>query len=159
MADLTALKEYYSSQAETAATSAKTEPLQTGILTAHIEDERARREQAKAEADNTKRSEQLRIKITKDILGGVAVHEILLTALECISVMTGDTAFSEQNRQQLQAQGVVVGDKVAVAIELQELRERAERMKRRQVDTSGDERQRLDNAIKQHELRIKQLES
>jgi len=158
MAGLNALKEYYSSQLEVAVV--KEDPRrQTGILTTHIEEERARREQAKIEADNTKRSEQLRIKITKDILGGVAVHEILLTALECISTMTGDTAFYEQNKRQLQAQGVAVGDKVAVDIELKELRERAERMKRWRVDTSEDERARLDKAIKWHEQRIQELES
>lgn len=51
--------------------------------------------------DNVKKSERLRIEINKDIAGGKDKADILLKAIECIGLMTGDTAFTEMNTKRL----------------------------------------------------------
>ncbi len=67
------------------------------ILTGHIEREKQSRELLFYLADNIKKSEQLRIKINKDFIAGVPREAILKDCLECISLMTGDKVFYNQN--------------------------------------------------------------
>ena len=67
------------------------------VLTAHIERERRNREAYKEIAENIKASERLRCKINKDFIAGVDHELILKDAIECISLMTGDTVFYNQN--------------------------------------------------------------
>lgn len=47
--------------------------------------------------ENIKVSERLRAKINKDIAAGEPMEGILKDCLKCISLMTGDTVFYEQN--------------------------------------------------------------
>lgn len=48
-----------------------------------------------------KESESLRGKITKGILLGEDIKVLLLSAIECIYLMTGDTAFYNQNKKNI----------------------------------------------------------
>lgn len=72
------------------------------VLTAHIEREKRNREAYKEIAENIKKSEQLRCKINKDFKNGVDPIEILKDCLKCISLMTGDTVFYNQNIKHLE---------------------------------------------------------
>lgn len=55
----------------------------------------------KDQAERIRVSERLRIEITKGLNNGKDPSSILLTALECISLMTGDKLFYEQNMKVL----------------------------------------------------------
>lgn len=48
-----------------------------------------------------KKSENLRSKITKGILLGEDIKVLLLSTIECIYLMTGDTAFYNQNKKNI----------------------------------------------------------
>lgn len=74
----------------------------TPILTAHMERERKSRELFFEMAENIKKSERLRCKINKDFKNGVDPIEILKDSLKCISLMTGDTVFYNQNIKHLE---------------------------------------------------------
>ncbi len=67
------------------------------VLTAHIERERQSRELYYKMADNIKESERLRSKINKDFKAAAPREEILKDCLKCISLMTGDSVFYNQN--------------------------------------------------------------
>lgn len=69
----------------------------SGILTAHLEREKQSQELFKKVADNIRLSETLRCKINKDIQAGADTYSLLLDAIKCISLMTGDTVFYNQN--------------------------------------------------------------
>jgi hypothetical protein len=51
--------------------------------------------------ENIRRAGNLRGEITRGVRAGQDPGELLLKALECISLMTGDRVFYEQNRQDL----------------------------------------------------------
>jgi hypothetical protein len=56
----------------------------------------------KETADNISRSQHLRAEINKDITAGADTHSILLKALKCIELMTGDTVFNNVNKDKLE---------------------------------------------------------
>lgn len=71
------------------------------VLTAHIERDNKRKALYLEMADNIKESEKLRSKITKDIKATQPINDILLMAIECIGLMTGDKVFYNQNIREL----------------------------------------------------------
>lgn len=71
------------------------------ILTAHIEREEKNRALYLEVANNIKESEKLRSKITKEIKADKPINDILLIAIECIGLMTGDKVFYNQNIEAL----------------------------------------------------------
>ena len=56
-------------------------------------------------ADNISRSQHLRAEINKDITAGADTHSILLKALKCIELMTGDSVFYNVNVKNLEKVG------------------------------------------------------
>ena len=74
----------------------------TPILTARIERKKKSLELFKYLQDNIKKSERLRCKINKDILANAPVEVVLKDCLKCISLMTGDTVFYNQNIKHLE---------------------------------------------------------
>ena len=59
------------------------------------------RQNLKDQAERIRVSERLRIEITKGLKSGSNPSDILLIALECIGVMTGNKIFYEQNARAL----------------------------------------------------------
>ena len=53
-------------------------------------------------ADNISKSQHLRAEINKDITAGADTTETLIKALECISLMTGDSIFYNVNKDKLE---------------------------------------------------------
>ena len=45
---------------------------------------------------NTRKAEKLKIDILKDLKSGMPAGELLLTAVQCISLLTADAAFYEE---------------------------------------------------------------
>lgn len=81
------------------------------ILTGTIVREQESRELYHKLGENIRKSERLRAKITHDIKDNVSSDDLLLTALECISLMTGDTVFLNQNKEAIIKRKVVELDK------------------------------------------------
>ena len=101
---LDALKSFFSEDKNESKENIKKEenkPINT-VLTAHIEREKRNREAYKEIAENIKKSERLRCKINKDFKNGVDPIEILKDSIKCISLMTGDTVFYNQNIKYLE---------------------------------------------------------
>lgn len=101
---LDALKSFFSEDKNESKENIKKEenkPINT-VLTAHIEREKRNREAYKEIAENIKASERLRCKINKDFIAGSDHKEILKDCLKCISLMTGDTVFYNQNIKHLE---------------------------------------------------------
>ena len=53
-------------------------------------------------AENISKSQHLRAEINKDITAGADTTETLIKALECISLMTGDSIFYNVNKDKLE---------------------------------------------------------
>jgi hypothetical protein len=53
-------------------------------------------------AQNINKSQHLRAEINKDITAGADTHSILLKALKCIELMTGDSLFYNVNVKKLE---------------------------------------------------------
>ncbi len=96
---LEALKAYAEAQKQ----QSNSKPKQTNpepvnkVLTAQMEREKQSWELYKKMADNIRLSESLRCKINKDVKAGADIFSILIDCIKCISLMTGDTVFYEQN--------------------------------------------------------------
>lgn len=96
---LEALKAYSEAQKQQSNSrppKANPEPV-SRILTAQMEREKQSQELYKKMADNIRLSENLRCKINKDVKAGADIFDLLTDAIKCISLMTGDTVFYEQN--------------------------------------------------------------
>ena len=57
-------------------------------------------------AENTMKTNQLRVDINKSVNKGVSAYEILLKALECIALMTNDPAFYNYNKRKLESRNL-----------------------------------------------------
>lgn len=96
---LEALKAYAEAQKQ----QSNNKPKQTNpepvnkVLTAQMKREKQSWELYKKMADNIRLSESLRCKINKDIRAGADIFDLLIDAIKCISLMTGDDLFCEQN--------------------------------------------------------------
>lgn len=117
------------------------------------------REVYSAYQEAIRRSEGLRAEITKGILQGEAVYNLLLKAIECISLMTGETLFYNQNREQIKAiYGVGLLETVPLEIELDEVRRRLAMLTRPELEKEPSEsRERIRQAVKRHRERETQL--
>jgi hypothetical protein len=106
-------------------------------------------------AENIKKSEAIRTKITKGIQAGESTYRLLLQAMECISLMTGDTVFYSQGKDELQRLGGIFGDPEAYKMELEETAGRLEKLQAAyERETNPDDRRRIQIAIQRHQERI-----
>lgn len=120
--------------------------------------ERARlREAYSAYQQNIKRAGSLRGDLLKGIRLGEDPVALLLKAVECISLMTGDTAIYTQSQKDILAiYGYGLGEVAPLHIELQEAKARLERLQR--AEAPPESAQRIQRAIKAHGELVKTLE-
>jgi len=113
----------------------------------------------KKQQENVKKSERLRAEVNKSIQAGEPVYKVLLKAIECISLMTGDKVFYNMNKDYLQTIYGILGEPAAIEIEKQEVKQRLTKlMAAYKMDYPEDERRRIKNAIKAHQEKLKKLE-
>lgn len=113
----------------------------------------------KKQQENIKKLEQLRAEINKDIQAGEPIYKVLLKAIECISLMTGDRVFYDMNKNNLQTIYGILGEPAAIEIERQEVEQRLKRlMAAYEKEKDPGAKQRIKAAIKAHEEKIKTLE-
>lgn len=107
--------------------------------------------------ENIRRAGSLRSDILKGMKRGEEPLDLLLKAVECISLMTGDTAIYSQSKADILAiYGYGLGYKAPLHIKLQETRERLEKLESAEV--APEEAQRINNAIREHRGLITDLE-
>lgn len=100
--------------------------------------------------ENIKRAGSCRSDVLKGIKRGEDPLDLLLTAIECISLMTGDTVIYKQAEEDITAiYGWGLGYKQPLHRQLRNARERLEKLK--QATVLPEDRQRLNNAIREHE--------
>ena len=113
----------------------------------------------KKQQENIKKSEQLRAEINKDIQAGEPIYKVLLKAIECISLMTGEKLFYDMNKNNLQTIYGILGEPEVIAVERQEVEQRLKRlMAAYEKEKDPGAKQRIKAAMKAHEEKIKTLE-
>lgn len=122
--------------------------------------ETARQERAlwQRQADNILRSEAARTRLLKGIARGEDPCALLLEALSCISLMTGDTLLLEQGRADLLAiYGEGLLEPVPLQTQLDQLRDRLVRLKAARP-ADPDSAARIQRAVEAHQSRLHTLE-
>ena len=112
----------------------------------------------KEHQENIRRAGQLKAEINKGIQAGEPIYRLLLKAIECISLMTGDKLFYDMNKSNLQTI-YVLGEPAAIEIERQEVEQRLKRlMAAYEQDQPADAKRRIKNAIKAHQEKLEKLQ-
>lgn len=112
--------------------------------------------------DNIRKAGTLRSYITKGILSGEDSYTLLLSAIECISLMTGDKLFYNHNKANIIAvHGLGLLESVPIEIELEETNKRLDLLLRPELmeNEAEDSKKRILQAIKEHKQRAKKLRS
>lgn len=110
---------------------------------------------------NIKKAGELKTKILKGSKNGEPATALLLQAVTCIGLMTGDTLFSKQIEQDLIAiYGKGFLEAVPITWELDSVKERLERLQQARLSTpmGTDDRKRLEGAIQAHTAKVQELE-
>ena len=136
------------------------------VATHKLDREKADRENSRqmyaAYQTNIKRAGTLRSDILKGLKSGEDLAAILLKALECISLMTGDIMLFEQGKKDLLAvYGWGLNDKASLKMELEEVKQRLALLTRPGLITDQipqDTQYRIQTAIKVHKELIDRLE-
>jgi len=113
----------------------------------------------KEHQENIRRAGQLKAEISKGIQAGEPIYRLLLKAIECISLMTGDKTFYDMNKNNLQTIYGILGEPAAIEIERQEVEQRLKRlMAAYEQEQPADAKQRIKNAIKAHQEKLEGLQ-
>lgn len=110
---------------------------------------------------NIGRAGALRSEIAKGLETGTDPTALLLKALECISLMTGDsTLYTNGKADLLTIYGWGLGEKAPLELELKEARERLAKLEHAEQAQlpEGQEKNRLQTAIQAHRELIQKLE-
>lgn len=106
---------------------------------------------------NIKRAGSLRAEVLKGMKRGEDPARLLLTAVECISLMTGDTAiYTQAQKDLLDVYGWGLGEPAPLQEELKQAQERLKRLEVAQTPTGGERR--IQGAILAHRELIQRLE-
>lgn len=100
--------------------------------------------------------------ISKGIRRGEDPLQLLLKAIECISLLSGDRAFYEKNRERMASiYGAGMGREAALELELIETQGRITRLKYslNKEDLTEKERETIEAAIRENQEREKQLKA
>ena len=126
-------------------------------ISRELEERERLREAYSTYQENIKRAGSLRSDILKGMKRGEDPLDLLLKAVECISLMTGDSHIYSQSKGDILAiYGRGLGYKAPLHTQLKEARERLERLER--VESAPEDRQRVNNAIQAHRELITDLE-
>ena len=113
----------------------------------------------KRQQENIHKEKGLRTEITKGIQAGQSTYRLLLKAMECISLMTGDTVFYSQGKDELQKLYGIFGDQEAKETEKEEVQQRLTRLlEAYDREQNTDDKRRIKTAIDRHRERINELQ-
>lgn len=109
---------------------------------------------------NKVRSGQLITDIIKGVKAGESMYKLLLKAVECISLMTGDSLFLTATREDIKSiYGAGLLEVEPLQAELEEVQRRLAKLEQAVMREGEpeDSKQRIQNAIKSHHARADQL--
>lgn len=113
----------------------------------------------KVPQENITKAGQLRAEINKGIQSGEPIYRVLLKAIECISLMTGEKLFYEMNKEHLQTIYGILGETQAIEIECEEVQSRLSKLKEAfEGEIDPGDRQRIKRAIRSHEEKLNSLQ-
>ena len=110
---------------------------------------------------NIKTSSQLQTEILKGARAGEDIYSLFLKAVKAISLMTSNSVFYSQLEGDIKAiYGAGLQEAPALAIELEQVVGRyVKLLEALEREPEGDSKQRIKQAVKAHENRIKELEA
>lgn len=109
--------------------------------------------------ENIRQAGQLRAEINKGVQAGEPIYKLLLTAIECISLMTGEKLFYDMNKDNLQTIYGILGELEAIEIERQEIEDRLSHLKAAyEREEAPDAKRRIKNAIKSHQDKLEKIQ-
>jgi hypothetical protein len=110
---------------------------------------------------NIKTSSQLQTELLKGARAGEDIYSLFLKAVKAISLMTSDNLFYNQLEGDIRAiYGIGLQEAPAIDIELQQVTERyIKLLEALEREPDGDSKDRIKQAIKAHENRIRELET
>lgn len=158
---------YKTTNQEQKAATSKIESLEreqaTGLLIQAKKEKEAHqkaREIYKIHQESTKRSSQLQSEILKGVQAGENIHRLFLKAVEALSLATGNGLLFRQIKEDLIAiYGQGLQEKPALAIELEEVQTRLQRLTEAEQKTEDtDSKERIKRAIKAHKIRATEIE-
>ena len=110
------------------------------------------------EQENIKKAGDFIPEITKGILAADNPLNLLLKAINCIGLMTGNKVFYSQSLTDIKAvYGIGLHDPQAIEIDLQETDSRLAKLWAAINEAAPEEQKNLERAIKEHEQRIEYL--
>ena len=110
------------------------------------------------EQENIKKAGDFIPEITKGILAADNPLDLLLKAINCIGLMTGNKVFYNQSLTDIKAvYGIGLHDPAAIEIDLQETDSRLAKLWVAINEAAPEEQKNLERAIKEHERRIEYL--
>ncbi len=113
----------------------------------------------KTQQENIRKAGRLRAEINKNIQAGEPIYGILLKAIECISLMTGDKLFYDANKENLQPIYGILEEPEILEVERQEVQQRLNNLKAAyEREEAPDAKRRIQNAIKAHEDKLNKLQ-
>lgn len=110
--------------------------------------------------DNIKASGTLRTEILKGARAGESIATLFLSAVKCISLMTGDTVFYSQIEADVKAiYGEGLLEPEPLQIQIQEVEERLGKLQHSltRAGITSFERQRIENAVQAHQKKKEEL--
>lgn len=137
--------------------SPQEQPIHSHRLDAELQERERIREMYSTYQENINRAGSCRSDLLKGLQRGEAPLDLLLKAIECISLMTGDTVIYTQSKADiLNVYGWGLGEPAPLQRELEEAQERLERLKGATVPPEAQPR--LQNAIRAHREHIESLQ-
>ena len=109
---------------------------------------------------NIKASEEMQAEILKAVKAGESPTALFLKAAKCISLMTSNEVFYEQiecDILSIYGSGLLEPD--SVQLELERVNERLEKLESARDRETGDNKRRIESAIKIHRIRAAELEN
>ena len=109
---------------------------------------------------NIRKAETLQEEVMRGAREGENVCLLLIKTARAVSLMTGSDVFANQVETSVKAvYGEGLGEKAPLSLELQETRDRLERIRAAEAACEEEEiRQAMRNAIRAHENRVRALE-
>lgn len=124
------------------------------------EDRAKLREEYSRLQDNIKTSGTLRTEIIKGARAGESITTLFLSAVKCISLMTGDTVFSRQIEDDVRAiYGEGLLEPEPLQLQLHEVEERLGKLQHSltRAGIAPEDRQRIQNAVQAHQRKREEL--
>ena len=156
------LREYAAQQAQEALQPQDTQQAYTALAREQAQGREIQERAAavyKQHQENIKKTGEIQASILKGLQAGEDLSILFLKAVKGLSLATGNELFYRQAEESIKTiYGYVFRDPGALKLETIETAARLDKLRQAAPGTAGDERSRIDAAIRAHEKRIADLQ-